>query len=306
VLTSLCLSAAGAGGPLPGLAAPASAPAASRPTSTPAGAAAEAATQAAQKLAQDAQAKAREMLANLDDSFHVVIRPPFVVLGDFAAADLERLTAGSVIDPANAMWKCYFEKRPDAVITVLLLKDADGFAKWAKKLFNDTDLPHYGYYKPDARALVMNISTGTGTLVHELTHALIVYDFPDVPPWFNEGFASLHEQSQVRPDTIIGQPNWRLPALQKAIAAKELRSLRELVTAGDFYGKLRDLNYAQARYFVMYMQAKSLLRDFYREYRDHHAGDDSAVKAIEKVFGAKLDQIEPKFLEWVMTLKIES
>ena len=123
-------------------------------------------------------------------SFHSVVRPPFVVIGNLPARRLGRIADGSVARPAQAMWRSYFTRKPTDVITVYLLRDAQSYRKTAKRLFNDTDLPHFGYYKPARRAMVMNINTGTGTLVHELTHALISYDFPRVPTWFNEGLAN--------------------------------------------------------------------------------------------------------------------
>ena len=243
------------------------------------------------------------MLDRLPAGFDAVVNPPFVVVGDVAPSKLKALAAGSVVAPAEAMWKAYFKARPDQVITVLLFKNADSYGKWAKKLFGDTDLPHFGYYKPSERTLVMNISTGSGTLVHELTHALIVYDFPAVPRWFNEGLASLHEQCMIQPDGIRGLVNWRLPALQEALRAKTLRPLRELVTADDFYGRQRGLNYAQARYFVMYLQQNKQLKAFYAWYRDHHAGRDAAVTAIEHVCGRKIEDVETDLNKWVLTLR---
>src|SRR5205809_422641 len=81
----------------------------------------------------------------------------------------------------------------------------------AKKWFDDDDVPHYGFYRHRDHTMLMNVGTGTGTLVHELTHALIAPDFPNVPDWFNEGFASLYEQCSLGPDTITGHENWRLP-----------------------------------------------------------------------------------------------
>ena len=258
------------------------------------------------QLVRASDAAAKAMLARLDGSFHAVVRPPFVVIGNASPRRIEAMAASSVVRPAKAMWHSYFREKPTHVITILLFRDAKTYKLWAKKLYKNADPPYFGYYRPGDRTLVMNIATGTGTLVHELTHALIVYDFPAVPLWFNEGLASLHEQCRVRPEKIIGLVNWRLPALQKAVRAKTLRPLRELITRDDFYGSQRGLNYAQARYFVMYMQKRELLQKFYRYFRANHAGEDAAVKAVEHIFGAELERVESDYLKWVMTLRRRS
>jgi hypothetical protein len=258
------------------------------------------------QLTDASEAAAKAMLARLDKTFYAAVHPPFVVIGNMPPRRVKAMAAGSVVRPAKAMWRSYFRKKPTRVITTLLFRDAKTYKYWAKKLFKNADPPYFGYYRHGDRTMVMNINTGTGTLVHELTHALIVYDFPAVPLWFNEGLASLHEGCRVLPDKIIGVVNWRLPALQKAVRGKALRPLRELVTRDDFYGRQRGLNYAQARYFVMYMQKRGLLRKFYKHFRDNHRGKDAAVKAIEHVFDSKLEKIESDYLKWMMTLRWRS
>ncbi len=269
------------------------------------------------ELASQCQEAAKELRSRLDDSFAVLVRPPFVIAGNMSADEVDAHARGSVVGPAQAMWKSYFKHNPDKVITILLFTDrgvppprndrSAGYVyrKWAGKLFDDNDVSYYGYYKPDKRTMVMNIDTGGGTLVHELTHALIVYDFPNVPDWFNEGLASLHEQCTIGKDEVIGLENWRLPALQKAIAAGKLRPLRDLITKDDFRDKrIESLNYAQARYFVMYMQHKGLLKDFYVYLRDHYDKDpDAAAPAgVEKLFKDKLEKVEKDYIAFVKTL----
>jgi len=56
----------------------------------------------------------------------------------------------------------------------------------------------YGYYSTQHRALLMNIATGGGTLVHEIVHPFMRANFPACPAWFNEGLGSLFEQSADR------------------------------------------------------------------------------------------------------------
>ncbi len=283
----------------------------------------------AQLIRQCNQAS-KDLKAKLDETFHIVVDPPFVVAGNMPPADLRACTRGTVLDPAKAMWASYFKAKPDHVITVLLFTDKGAappdndkekgyvYRSWARKLFGDTDVSYFGYYKPDKRTMVMNIDTGGGTLVHELTHALIVYDFPSVPDWFNEGLGSLHEQCNIAPDKVTGLVNWRLPMLKVAIRQNKLRSLKSLLTADDFRrdkaivlemnGQKKTvgqvgLNYAQARYFCMYMQEKGVLKDFYVYLRDHAADKDAGVAAAEKVFKDKIENIEKAYLDFAKGLK---
>jgi hypothetical protein len=244
----------------------------------------------------------RRLRARMDDQFQIILEPPFVVAGNMTSESLSRMTARSVLRPAAAMRRSYFARAPDEPITVLLFADARSYRSWAKRLYGDRNVPYFGYYKPSHRTLVMNIATGTGTLVHELTHALIDFDFPDVPTWFNEGLASLHEQCRVHEDRIVGLKNWRLAGLHQAIRAGKLRPLRELLTRDDFYGSLKGLNYAQARYFTMYMQHRGKLRAFYQRLHEHPEGADAGIRAVERVFDEKLQQVEKHFLDWVGTL----
>ncbi len=257
------------------------------------------------RLVKASGAAAERLRRRLDDSFEVVVSPPFVVAGNLPRREVLALTRGTILAAAEAMWASYFRKKPDKVITVLLFKDDKTYRHWARRLFNDRSVSYFGYYKPRDRTMVMNINTGTGTLVHELTHALIVYDFPDVPTWFNEGLGTLHEQCRVGRTKITGLVNWRLPALRAAIGKGQLRPLRDLITRRDFSGRLRGLNYAQARYFTMYMQNRRLLGKFYRRFRDHHIGPDADAKAVEHVFGKKIEQVEQEFIAWVKTLRYQ-
>jgi hypothetical protein len=249
--------------------------------------------------------QADDLLKRLDSNFLGLVEPPFVVVGNCSAEQLAEYAVADILQPAQIMWRTYFQTRPEEVILVLLFQDDASYLRGAKNLFGDSDVSRFGYYRPESRALVINTATGAGTLVHELTHALMACDFPDAPRWLQEGLASLHEQCCIREDRIIGLPNWRLKELQRAIQEKKLRPLSDLLTRDDFYGPLRGLNYAQARYLCMYMQEKGLLQKFYLEFRQNHEGEKAAVTALEKVFDSKFDQIEAGFLTWAASLKAQ-
>jgi hypothetical protein len=165
----------------------------------------------------------------------------------------------------------------------------------------------YGYYKPSEKTMLMNINTGTGTLVHEMTHALVRYDFPDIPSWFNEGLGSLYERCSLNDKIILGYVNWRLPALQDAINDKSYTSLDKLTKTDydEFYGDRSDVNYAQARYLCMYLQEQGLLRDFYKKFRDTYKDDNTGKSQLEKVTGKTISSLDEDYVKWVLTLKYE-
>ena len=236
---------------------------------------------------------------------HSLAAPPFVIAGDGSAGRLARYRDGTVLAAARALKATYFDKDPQQPVLILLFENAKEYERLSKKWFDEEDVPHFGYYRHADHVMVMNVATGTGTLVHELTHALIAPDFPGVPSWFNEGLASLYEQSSIDGDQIDGLVNWRLPALQKAIRSDKLRPLRELMADPHFYRTdLVGLNYAQARYLMLYLQEHRLLRSYYREFRGHAEDDPTGAKSLETVIAPKsLDSFESRWRRWVLELR---
>jgi len=253
-------------------------------------------------LEKQCRLRAGQLREKLEGSFAYHVEPPFVIAGDIPPDSLQRQTLWSILRPAKAMWTSYFTRRPDKAITVLLFSGQKSYRRWAKTLFGHTDVSYFGYYTNHNRTLVMDIGTGGGTLIHELTHALIVYDFPNVPDWFNEGLASLHEGCRVGEQEIVGVLNWRLPILLKAIASGKLRSLKSLTTSDDFYGERVDHNYAQARYLMMYAQQKGVLKKLYRNLRDGH-GKVADDVLLARSFGVPLSRLEQEFIDWAKTLR---
>src|SRR5690242_19436369 len=122
------------------------------------------------------------------EHFAVTITPPFVIAGDGGADRLARHRDGTILPAVHALQKQYFSKSPTEPILILLFESEAPYRRIAKDWFGDENVAYFGYFRHD-RVILMNVATGTGTLVHELTHALIEPDMPDVPSWFNEGLA---------------------------------------------------------------------------------------------------------------------
>jgi hypothetical protein len=225
----------------------------------------------------------------LPAGFTAVVQPPFVVAGDESAAVVRRRATDTVKWAADHLKQEYFARDPDNILDIWLFKDDDSYRKYAKKLFGDTPDTPYGYYSDTDKALIMNIATGGGTLVHEIVHPFMRANFLKCPPWFNEGLGSLYEQCGERKGHICGETNWRLAGLQEAIEKHTVPSFATLTAMDndEFYRHDRGTNYAQSRYLCYYLQEKGLLAAFYKDFVAHAKDDPSGYKTLVKVLDEK-------------------
>jgi hypothetical protein len=263
---------------------------------------------AASKLAAACAARAKTIDAQLGDKCAVIAAAPFVIAGDMSEAELRDWYDRTIHPAAAAMGHRYFTRRPAEPITVLLFSSKESYEHYSEKLYRDKGISIYGYYKPRERTLVMNIATGGGTLVHELTHALVAFDCPGVPDWFNEGLASLHEQCRFRDDEggpwVEGLVNWRLPRLQKELEARRVPSLETFIRDDDFRGEREAINYAQARYFCMFMQHRGVLETFYTTLRKNIVNDPHGERAVKAAFpDLTWNELDAEFHAYVRDLQ---
>jgi len=221
--------------------------------------------------------------------FTVIVERPFIVVGDEDEASVRESTEHIVRWTVVRLKQDYFTKDPDEILEIWLLKDAASYQKHAKEFFNDTPATPYGYYLPSKKALIMNISTGGGTLVHEIVHPFVEANFPDCPAWFNEGLGSLYEQSGTVDGHIHGYTNWRLPGLQQGIRQKAVPTFLTLTstTRSEFYADDTGINYAGARYLCYYLQERKLLVRFYKEFTANTGTDPTGYKSLKKVLGVR-------------------
>jgi hypothetical protein len=243
-----------------------------------------------------------------EERFNYLVAPPYVIAGNGPPEKLRRYRDGTILAATRCLQKQFFKTPPAEPVLILLFESEGPYKRLAKKWFADNDVPYYGYFRHD-NVMVMNVGTGTGTLVHELTHALIKPDFPTVPGWFNEGLASLYEQCSIAfDDTIKGHENWRLPGLQKALKAGKLRPLAELIADRKFYRPdLVGVNYAQARYLMFYLQEKKLLQPYYAGFRDTAKDDPTGLEALKAVIAPQsLEAFEKDWRDWVTGLEFRS
>jgi hypothetical protein len=241
-------------------------------------------------------------------AFTIVEQSPFVVVGDEPAAMVQMRATRIVKWAVDLLKRDYFAKDPEEIIDVWLFKDKESYEKHTLEIFGDKPGTPYGYYSQHHRALIMNIATGGGTLVHEIVHPYMRANFPDCPPWFNEGMGSLYEQSMEKDGRIRGLTNWRLPRLQQGIKAGRLLSFEQLtaLNTADFYGEVGGYSsyYGQSRYLCYYLQEKELLVKFYREFVANAKADPTGLKTLQKILGeSDMVAFQKKWEAYVATLQ---
>ncbi|HJZ79671.1 MAG TPA: hypothetical protein VKD91_04980 [Pyrinomonadaceae bacterium] len=240
------------------------------------------------------------------ENFTIVVQPPFVVIGDESAEVVKQHSEHTVKWAVDKLKQDYFSADPKEILDIWLFKDATSYERNALALFGDKPSTPYGYYSSRNKALIMNISTGGGTLVHEIVHPFIEANFPKCPPWLNEGLGSLYEQSGEVDGHIHGYTNWRLPGLQKAINAGQVPSFKVLTSLDTrgFYDDDKGTNYAESRYLCYYLQQRGLLRRFYREFTAHQKTDATGYKTLQRILGTRdMKTFKLKWEKYVLGLQ---
>lgn len=230
-------------------------------------------------------------------------RSPFVVV---ATSVVDRDDAVRTIEWAGSrLRRQLFDLEPAEPITVWVFGTEDEYRRGSSAQVGVVPDTPYGFYRPCSRALVVDAAYGWGTLIHEMVHAYMDADFPDAPPWLQEGLASLFENAVERDDgSIYGTTNWRRAALKTALSRKRAPSFDRLARAGrgDLHGDDGHLYYAAARYLCFWLQQRGLLERFYREHR-RRKGDGLAV--LRDVAAMETAALRTEWEVFVMALRHE-
>ena len=248
----------------------------------------------------------QQLKTELPEGFHVVIQKPFVVIGDDQREKVEKWAGGTVKWTVDRIKKQYFKKDPKHIVDIWLFKDKASYEKNCKSVVGYDPHTPYGFYSSSHNAIVMNISTGGGTLVHEIVHPFMESNFAECPSWFNEGLASLYEQCRDKKGKIWGSTNWRLRGLQLEIKSETLPTFKELctTTTRQFYKGETGDNYAQARYLCYYLQEKGLLNQYYHAFRRNVKNDPSGYSTLANVLQEKdMAAFEARWKKYCLGLK---
>ena len=254
-------------------------------------------------LVKECERQASELRSLIEPGCRLVVRPPYLIGGDLSEAELDRVYRDVVLPTARALAIDYFDQVPDEPITILMFSSDASYREHAEQLDGRRTAAYYGYYWRPERRIMLNLATGYGTVAHELTHALAHFDFPEMPEWFDEGLAALHEQSDFSDDglRLTGRPNWRGNAIAQALRSGTLRPIEEFLAEG-IRADHEDLDYAHARYLCLYLQQRQLLGPFYRKFRASVEKDPSGAETLCDLVHAKsLADLDRDFRLWVQS-----
>lgn len=246
--------------------------------------------------------RAADLREKLGPECRIVVRPPFVLAGDFRERKLDELHRDYVLPVSRALHTCYFDRPPSEPIVILAFSADAPYRRYARILDGKTRARYSGYFQRSDRRIVLNLATGHGTLAHELTHALAAGDAPELPEWFDEGLASLHEECRFSADglRLIGRPNWRGNYLKRPLQAGKLPSLDSLMQTRTLRGDREAVLYALSRYFCLYLQQRQLLAHYYRKLRQSIHADPTGRLALRELLHADaLDGIDRSFRAWL-------
>ncbi|HEY2516825.1 MAG TPA: hypothetical protein VGI39_38405 [Polyangiaceae bacterium] len=164
-----------------------------------------------------------------------------------------------------------------------------------------------GYDARSDWSIVLVEDFGLGTAYHEATHLVLRTNFGNLPPWLDEGVASLYEQSRSSGADFIGLPNYRQALLKQVSPPPALQDLLKMTWAevDSDGGSTLPVRYALARSWALYLQDKGRLAEVVRETRKSWQPlrrKETDVEVVERVLGQKLDAVENDFRGWLAAL----
>ncbi|QDV16766.1 hypothetical protein Pan153_13980 [Gimesia panareensis] len=254
------------------------------------------------QLQVNCESKAQAIQQRISIPTNRLVKAPYVLIGDYEISTLEALYRKAIQPTEYALNVSYFDTRPEQPITIVALSSQERYQQVAWDLDQRKTGSYYGYFQSDDLRIVLNLTTGSGTLGHELTHALAEIDFPAMPEWFDEGLASLHEQCEFseQGNRLLGTTNWRVQILISALDRQQLPGLNDLVSQTRIRTDREALTYAYARCFCLFLQQKQLLSPFYRKLRTNQAADPTGQLTLCQILNVDdLSAVDAEFREWL-------
>jgi hypothetical protein len=224
------------------------------------------------------------------------------------------------LEEAYRFFVTYYGLRaPDKLLTVYILPNQQALRQTAA-IVHGIQLPdpNIGYSNlSDLSLLGLGDTKHLGTLYHELFHLIIRTDIGDVPPFIDEGIASLYAVSRWQNGKLIGDYRpWRLDELKEASYARDpflkIPPLDKLISYGwdEFDGQETKnvcqvaVNYALSNFLMIYLQEKNLLQELVTAFKNRPfiagdtARDSTNLQLFEAAVKDSIKNFTVKFEEW--------
>jgi hypothetical protein len=188
----------------------------------------------------------------------------------------------------------YYPLEQKRRLRMFLFADKASYLEWIEDRY--PGFSSYGFYLPEANAIVVNLESGLGTATHELVHHFVAVGFRERPPeWVNEGFATFFEKfighldEGGKLEISFGYfSNWRFPSTKFRV---ERLDLAELTAA-------RDVDQCAARSFFLFLHRKGLMKKLVLEMRRAEK-PGNGLNILEKVYGLPTSTIEKDWKKWI-------
>lgn len=209
-------------------------------------------------------------------------------------------TVRLLADYTDAQRKTLLTARPPWHVTVIL-PTVDDYRKLTPSS------KAVGFYHPLSRTLI-SIDRGN-VLLHEFTHALHHADQAAArqahPIWITEGLATLFESAEIAPGGLRPAVDARVVYVRYAVRTGSIAPFKWLLNCKpELFMKDTKLSYGMARYLMLYLHSKGLLRKWYALYKETYDKDPTGAVAMEKLFGRALVYTERDWKNWVLKLEI--
>jgi len=261
-----------------------------------------------------------KMKAFTGDDYNVVINGHFIIVGNKSEPELDK-TGKDLEKTLTLLLRQFKLEAPEYFTTVYLIPTAEKMVEFASNT-HEIKIPSsmWGYTFPYDSSIVIRESGGMGTVGHEIIHTLFNYNFPEAPPWLNEGYSALFEEYLRKDDRLIGtyrNDHWRIKDEYLHKNPRKRPSIAELITMDwrsfdtpnteGWHTKEMHTNHTTAKFFAMYLQNKQKkLEQVFHAFRnkDFKTGSEEIVikykKLLEETLGnTSIEKIEKDFQQWI-------
>jgi hypothetical protein len=188
---------------------------------------------------------------------------PFIAIGPDS-----HLVCKAALDFQAHFSETYGARAPTAWIEIYHYAEPERLRQHAAQQHNPVCDELLGYYDFRRQRIAYQAPSGTlSTLQRELSHALLFWDLPHAPLWFDEGLAALYERTDERHQAL--EIPWRVDVLQRAGDSDPVASFAEQTlksTPSEFLSS--PLHQTRGRRHMMRLQTEGKLVEVYRTFRD--------------------------------------